>query len=45
MSYELHPSPIGTIVRALVESTYGSDPTVSDTDTIYVEELSGSSWM
>lgn len=45
MSYELHPSPIGTIVRALAESTYGTDPTISDTDTIYVEELSGSSWV
>lgn len=44
MTYEIHPSPIGTVVRAKVEATYGADPTVANTDTIYVEEVSGSAW-
>lgn len=44
MSYEIYPDPIGTVVRAKVEATYGADPTVADTDTIYAEEVSGNAF-
>ena len=45
MSYEIYPDPIGTVVRAKAEATYGADPTIADADTIYAEEVSGNAFV
>lgn len=39
MSYEVHPSGAGMIVRAKIESSYGTDPTIADGDVKYCEEV------
>lgn len=40
MAYEVYPSGAGMLVRAKVETTYGTDPTIADTDVLYAEEVS-----
>lgn len=39
MSNEVYPSGAGTLVRAKIESSYGTDPTIADTDVKYAEEV------
>lgn len=39
MSYETYPSGAGVLVRAKIESTYGTDPTIADGDVKYTEEV------